>query len=802
MQCLATEYSEWTEATVAIPSAKPRESPAVALCANNANGCVASTHASVGGKYALQLNFAVEATYAGVAFEFLNRNVADPVQSNTRCGVTFENMVAADAIGLPSPHAAGVYIVNPANSATTAASYGLWDLTRSYSSGGGLNGIRTVSYTLADFNSALSNCGWKRIEDNTALTVFETTVRITTVQQGRSIRGTLYTTTRETTIVLGFAFQTAVSASATVETQSTVTTEASVLHQFVDPANQRAYLVLYTSSQGPYQLALATATEAPVCTAASGGCADWAAGSNANGPASAMRALLASDLAPPITATLPTGVTAGKSTRTAECFDPNNVAADYSATSNSGAVTYAPCGQYWLISLNPAREALYQVAATAQRALASSPNARPAQCADTFGAHVARTFTGSWSATFNVTCHPSFKGACASARPGANVQQPVTVSFSSASDDYCPRIIDSLSSSAKLELFDNFARTSAQSQFVFGTSSYFLLTITSSVPMTDVRAEEVSVTQGYAVANHDSTYASPSSTWLRPSAAALSASPRQVLWAYAMNTAVANQDTYFGAVPLAASGCVHASGLDQTPTPGARAESERWTGPAGDTAYVAADYVASTCQFKANATDTGVGQWWIQQYRKASAAGVQGALSAYVPFEFYWDSRVSGANGDFAETTTVRVDARVRYQDQATKRHARVGAWLTPINALDTAAGDSLTASARLTVGGQGSPSSPGVTSTASTGLVIIVAVAAGAAVLAVAAAVVLLAVHKRRLQSLKANNLESIELNVVTADTTLATAGGASAEAGEPDPEAPHQLEGARSTDNLLTMS
>jgi hypothetical protein len=361
MRAAIAEYSEWTEASVADPTAKARESPAVTFYTSNAAGRVASTHAPAGGKYALRLNFAVEATYAGVAFEFLNRNAADPVQSNTRCGVAFENLVAADATGLPSPHAAGVYIVNPANSAATAASYGLWDLTRSYSSGGGVNGVRTVSYTLADLTSALTNCGWKRIEDSATLTVFETTARITTVQQGRSVRGTLYTATRETTVVLGFAFQTAVSAGATVETQSTITTEASVIYQAVDPVNQRAFLVLNTSSHGPYQLAMANAAEAPVSTSSAGGCADWAAGSNANVPATGMRALLASDLVSPIATVLPAGASPGKSTRTAECFDPSGKAADYSARSNSGAVKYAPCGQYWLVTLSPSRQSSYQV---------------------------------------------------------------------------------------------------------------------------------------------------------------------------------------------------------------------------------------------------------------------------------------------------------------------------------------------------------------------------------------------------------------------------------------------------------
>jgi hypothetical protein len=174
-----------------------------------------------------------------------------------------------------------------------------------------------------------------------------------------------------------------------------------------------------------------------------------------------------------------------------------------------------------------------------------------------------------------------------------------------------------------------------------------------------------------------------------------------VLWAAGFNEARANNaNDYFIAPPTAAGGCVHASGLNTRVGTAGSTETDLWTN-----GLPASDLVASRCQFAHTASASAVQGWWLQQYRKTSANSVAGALAAPVAFQWYWDDRVSGADGDAAEVrrdlppqlrqrawlrvlgrnvqvTTVRVDVRIRYQDQSQVTGARAGprlaTWVSP----------------------------------------------------------------------------------------------------------------------------
>jgi hypothetical protein len=118
-----------------------------------------------------------------------------------------------------------------------------------------------------------------------------------------------------------------------------------------------------------------------------------------------------------------------------------------------------------------------------------------------------------------------------------------------------------------------------------------------------------------------------------------------VLWASGYNAERANNtEDYFVAPPTAASGCAHASGLNSRIGTADTAETERWTGAS----LPVSDLVASRCQFAHTVGASAVQGWWLQQYRKTSANSVSGVLSAPVAFQWYWDERVSGADGDTA----------------------------------------------------------------------------------------------------------------------------------------------------------
>lgn len=326
------------------------------------------------------------ATRQGVAFEFLNGNAADPQTANTRCGVHFDNIVQ----GSPQPSPRGGTIDNPANSAATAASNGLWTLMRAYTSS-----VRTatVNYFVSNFNDALRNCGWRRDETAADVTVFRSSVRITTVQQGRSVRSTLFASTRETVVELGFGFRTRIVANSTLEVQSTVTTFSQLLQQVFEPLTRTAYLLFFTSSQGPYQLRLASAELRPTCTSADGrDCAAW----SAQPDATLVRALLTGDLPSLGYAEHVAGVSLADQRR-AQCFATDAAgterAADYSARQNTQNPFYPVCGQYWYMELRPEQTGHL--------------------CSDAVtGPSVPRTLDGQWSVSFEVTCHPSYEGAC------------------------------------------------------------------------------------------------------------------------------------------------------------------------------------------------------------------------------------------------------------------------------------------------------------------------------------------------------------------------------------------------------
>ncbi len=146
----------------------------------------------------------------------------------------------------------------------------------------------------------------------------------------------------------------------------------------------------------------------------------------------------------------------------------------------------------------------------------------------------------------------------------------MTLSLTTASDDYCPRIVDSVTvgwcraragvltlghvrsrPSPSLCTTTLGARETTASlcsvrapQLVpqrlcdrplatrgvcVGTTSYFVATVTSSVAMTHAYAEEVSILSGRALDNQDKATASSAGTaWVLPTAAPAGTTPRQV----------------------------------------------------------------------------------------------------------------------------------------------------------------------------------------------------------------------------------------------------------------------------------
>jgi hypothetical protein len=75
-----------------------------------------------------------------------------------------------------------------------------------------------------------------------------------------------------------------------------------------------------------------------------------------------------------------------------------------------------------------------------------------------------------------VICQQAFTGACSVPDPSNTI---ATISL--ASDNFCPRVIDQLASTAAMGVYDDPSFTSPQLQFVFGTTVYVEMVISSSI---------------------------------------------------------------------------------------------------------------------------------------------------------------------------------------------------------------------------------------------------------------------------------------------------------------------------------
>ncbi len=105
---------------------------------------------------------------------------------------------------------------------------------------------------------------------------------------------------------------------------------------------------------------------------------------------------------------------------------------------------------------------------------------------------------GLWKVNFQIKCHHSYGGSCTITAPETT---NFDVTFDTASDNYCPRIVDTIDSTAVLNVYEDDLHTKTQSQFVFGTNSYFKATVTSAVKVAAIYTEEIAVTLGYLVRN-------------------------------------------------------------------------------------------------------------------------------------------------------------------------------------------------------------------------------------------------------------------------------------------------------------
>jgi len=101
------------------------------------------------------------------------------------------------------------------------------------------------------------------------------------------------------------------------------------------------------------------------------------------------------------------------------------------------------------------------------------------------------TLAGSWTIRFDVTCPNYFTGACSVPDPKND-----SISFTTDSDNYCPVLISTQAATATLTVFQNSNLATQQSQFVFGTFSYFSAVVTAPILMDHVAVESVFVTSG------------------------------------------------------------------------------------------------------------------------------------------------------------------------------------------------------------------------------------------------------------------------------------------------------------------
>jgi len=584
-----------------------------------------------GNQHGLRLRFKWDRLFNAAAFEFLNNGD----HNQPTCGVDYRFGPVASVRGSAFT-----------NQAVSAAGYGRW---APYVVGEPGDSCLPTSaapfgteYYAASMDNSFSGCAWTR-QETSANTHFVATVLATTIEQGAVIRNTLFTKVLETSIKVVVEFVTAVTArSANMTVFGPRIEDSQLFRTQFNPVSGCLYATLLTSVQGPYQL----------YPAAAGSASGLVISDTSNEfDNTVFRAALAGDEAQ---LNLNTGylANAGSSTSTAtvhtgtavanraECLAPGDsgipdINSYGAATGND--LQYAPCTQYWFLQACSACNADH------------------------------RTLTSRWTANFRVTCAPSFRGAC------SQPENPtVTVEFALSSDDYCPRVFDQQSASATLKVYDQATVPMAnglcgtfaheQSQFVFGTTSFFEAQVTSAIKLEDLEAETVRIAAGAAAGENCDSSFSAECNW---------AGARGVLY---------ERD-------VAAHGYANVSGYPPT-------------------GAVQAHRNSGTSQFAIN--------------KNCSVAGSSG-LQRAVQWQWLWHDGLSGAAaaGEAPLATEVVVRLRVRYANQNT---AALSAAMVPQRPRAIAALQAATApqrpratsvqavadisTARVTVGVQRSPTS------------------------------------------------------------------------------------------------
>jgi len=394
----------------------------------------------------LTLTFTADKGDNSVAYEFLYQRRRD----QSRCGVNFNYGVDSNARGTSYSNEAQ----------RSGGNNGVWTMLSN--TGGCADGV-TYRYQVADFNNALKNCGWDRTE-STTVTTFTTTVLATSLQQGSRIRNVLVTRQLETSVTIGINYLTNISATAgPLRVFGPVINEATLQAQVFNPLSYTASWGLLTSVQGPYQLTLL----------GKGKPTSSATGWNAAFTWNAMSAENAGFLGLPADAAI-TGTDSSAADGVSGADHLAKCAIQAANGALSGNTNYSnPTGTY---------------TACVQRWFLSATKACTADATD-------MNLNSDWNATFGVTCHSTFTGSCRSTPQTTEV----TVSWSTYSDNYCPRIIDTEASTATLKVYQKDDWSEEQTQFVFGTASYFEATATSSIKIEDLQTERILITEGGVV---------------------------------------------------------------------------------------------------------------------------------------------------------------------------------------------------------------------------------------------------------------------------------------------------------------
>lgn len=123
---------------------------------------------------------------------------------------------------------------------------------------------------------------------------------------------------------------------------------------------------------------------------------------------------------------------------------------------------------------------------------------RDVDCDDATGLQL--NLDADWKVHYGVTCVDTFRhdtpGGCFVPEPNTD-----SVSFSTSSDNYCPRLLDIVPISGTLESYRDAARTELTDEFVFGAPTFFRGTINSHACITHAHAECVEIVSGGAIPN-------------------------------------------------------------------------------------------------------------------------------------------------------------------------------------------------------------------------------------------------------------------------------------------------------------